>query len=110
VGLDGVDYTYVDHRASKPGERKLTWTLPPSPKVRYFDAVSDNSAAEDDPRASITASFDGGSCQNSWVASPRYRAGGCLLSAGKPHTITVTIDPGMPEDAVVGIVVYERAG
>lgn len=110
VGFDGVDYAYTDHRASKPGERKLTWTLPSSPKVRYYDVVSDKAAVEGSPMPSITMSYDNGSCQTLWTSSSPYRAGGCLLSAGEPHTITVTIDPGMPEDAVVGIVLYERTG
>jgi hypothetical protein len=108
VGINGVDYAYVDHRAGKPGERRLTWTLPASPKERYYDVVSDKSQAEGNPMPSVTAMLDDGTCQTSW-AFPRYRAGGCLLSARKPHTITVIIDPGMPEDAVAGIVLYERA-
>jgi len=106
VGINGTDYGYVGHRATKPGERTLTWTLPAAPVVRYYDVVSADSAAQDDPMPSITASFDDGSCRTSW-SFPHYRAGGCLLSAGEPHTITVTIDPGMPDDAMAGIVLYE---
>jgi hypothetical protein len=109
VGLDGVDYTYVDHRVSKPGERTLTWTVAPSTVERYYDLVSDNSANADNPMASVSASHDGGNCQSAW-SLPRFRTGGCLLSAGEPHTITVTIDPGLPENAVAGIVLYERTG
>lgn len=107
VGVDGTDYDYVGHRTTKPGERTLTWTLPPSPKVRYYEAVSENTVADGDPGPGVTASFDDRNCQTSWSAI-RYRTGGCLLSAGEPHTITVTIDPGMPENAMAGIVLYER--
>jgi hypothetical protein len=109
VGINAVDYAYVEHRVSKPGERRLTWTLEPSTAERYYDVVSDNSANPDDPSAAITAILDVEDCPSVW-AFPRYRAGGCLLSPGEPHTITVTIDPGMPENAVVGIVLYQRTG
>lgn len=109
VGLDGEDYAYVEHRVSKPGERTLTWTLEPSAAVRYYDVVSDNSTAPGNPLPGVRSSQDGGDCQAGW-SIPRFRSGGCLLSAGERHTITVTIDPGLPENAVVGIVLYQRTG
>jgi hypothetical protein len=51
-------------------------------------------------------SLDGSSCQSN-VGIVRFRAGGCLLSPGVPHTITVVIEGDPPKtSAVLGIVLY----
>ncbi|HEX6352923.1 hypothetical protein [Actinophytocola sp.] len=46
-------------------------------------------------------------CQSSH-AFARFRAGGCLLSPGVPHTITVTIEDDPPSGALLGVVLYGR--
>ena len=109
VGLAGQDYAYTDHRVSRPGERKLTWTLEPSTKERYYDVVGADVMPPDTHGPGFAASLDGTSCQSSFGFA-NYRAGGCLLSPGEPHTIEVTIEGDPPANALLGIVVYERTG
>lgn len=105
VGLDGQDYAYVESRQSKPGTRDLTWTLEPAADDRYYDVVADD--AVDRPNASVSMGLDGEDCRlESGV--PRFRAGGCLLSPGRPHTITVSIHGDVPPNAVLGIVLYRK--
>lgn len=108
VGVNGRDYVYREHRVSEPGERTLTWTLEPSTEERYYDVVFTDAIAPDmlGPTA-VAASLDGESCRVSYVFA-RLRAGGCLLTPGEPHTITVTIEHDPPTGAVLGIVVYDR--
>jgi len=109
VGLDGRDYSYVDHRQSQPGDRTLTWTLPPTPDVRYYDVVATDAMAPGTTGVGVISGLDGPTCQASHAA-PRFRAGGCLLSPGEPHTITVTIQVDPPANAVLGIMLYRDPG
>lgn len=109
VGLAGRDYAYAEHRLSEPGRRELTWNLPPSTEVRYYDVVASNAMAPNTTGTGFEASLDGTSCRSGY-AFAQVRAGGCLLSPGVPHTITVTIDGEPPSNALLGIVLYERTG
>lgn len=109
VGLDGQDYAYVEHRATRPGERTLTWKLPPSPKERYYDVVFTNAKTPGTPGSAVQAGLDEVHCGTGY-ASPRARMGGCLMSPDEPHTITVSIERDPPRNAVLGIVLYERTG
>lgn len=52
---------------------------------------------------------DNSACQTD-CGFAQFRAGGCLLSAGKPHTITVTIEGNLPPNALLGIVLYKQTG
>jgi hypothetical protein len=110
VGVNGRDYTYVTARQSKPGERQLTWTLEPSTVERYYDVVGANTMDPNTTESEIGVDMvlDGDSCRMGFV-SPQFRTGGCLLSPGKPHTITATIAGTMPEQAVLGIVLYSAS-
>jgi hypothetical protein len=109
VGLGGQDYAYVDHRASQPGERSLTWTLEASATERYFDVVAANIVDPDTPVTMFKVAAD---CSRGTYGynMPRRRAGGCLLSPGEPHTITVTVEGGTAKDGLLGITLYERTG
>lgn len=110
VGLDGQDYAYREHRSSKPGEGSLTWTLEPSPVERYYDFVASNAADPGNPRSGVEAALDGDSCQYAIGMDPQFRAGGCQLSPGVPHTITLTVHETPRPDVEMGIVLYERTG
>lgn len=109
VGLAGQDYAYADHRESGRGERQLTWHLPPSTAVRYYDVVADDAIDPDKPGPGVLATLDGTSCQSGYGFA-RFRAGGCLLTPGVPHTITVTTEGDPLKDTVLGIVLYEQTG
>lgn len=109
VGLDGQDYAYAEHRTSKPGEQELTWQLAPSAAVRYYDVVAADAVGMADPREGVQLVLDGTSCQ-SHVGFATFREGGCLLTPGEPHTITVTVDGDPLENALLGIVLYEATG
>lgn len=108
VGLDGQDYAYVENKQTKRGARELTWTLEPSTEDRYYDVVADNAVYSGGPGASVSIGLDGENCRIE-IAYPRFRAGGCLLAPGRPHTITVTIHGDVPPNAVLGIVLYRKA-
>lgn len=105
VGLDGQDYAYQEHRASKPGARELTWRLEPSPTMRYYDFLAADAMFPNQPGQGVEAVLDGTTCRSSY-AFAKFRAGGCLLTPGEPHTITVRVIEDSPETVVLGIVLY----
>ncbi|HEY0452740.1 hypothetical protein [Actinophytocola sp.] len=109
VGVDGQDYAYEEHRLSEPGKRELTWRLEPSAEVRYYDVVASDAKDPDKPGPGVAVSLDGGSCRSGY-AFAQFRAGGCLLSPGEPHTITVTIEGEPPKNALLGVVLYGQTG
>lgn len=109
VGLDGQDYAYVEHHLSKPGERVLTWRLAPSTEERYYDVVFSDAMYPGEQGQGVEVSLDNGSCQSGFGFA-HYRAGGCLLTPGEPHTITATIAGNPPKTALLGIILYRQAG
>jgi len=110
VGLAGQDYLYQDNRTSKPGERSLTWTLRPSDEERFYDFVATDAVDPDKPQHGVEAVLDGSSCIYNVGGYRSFRAGGCLLSPGVPHTITLTIQGDPLANAELGIVLYARGG
>ncbi|OLF05886.1 hypothetical protein BLA60_34470 [Actinophytocola xinjiangensis] len=108
IGLDGEDYAYREHRTSRLGERELTWEIPASDTVRHYDVVAKDSRSPGVTGAGVEAVLDGTSCRFNY-GLPTFRAGGCLLDPGEPHTITVTIpEQQPPATAELGIVLYEK--
>ena len=95
---------------AEAGERSLTWTLEPSAKERYYDIVAAGAVDPDEPRAAVEAVLDGDFCRYNIGGSATFRESGCLLPAGVPHTITLTIQGAVRDDAVLGLVLYERTG
>jgi hypothetical protein len=111
VGLNGQDYAYVRHLPSTPGTRVLTWTLDPSTEERYYDVIASNAVVPNKKGqgAGVNMSLDGDNCRV-FFSSATFRTGGCLLSPGEPHTITVTVSGDLPAGTALAIVLYQRSG